>query len=337
MLRPLMSTLECDNVMGLLSRLLTGSRGRSANLFGPPDHTGTATFVLYGGQHDLEVVGESHYQDILWRIVGRKTAERVRVAVRCCCLVAEPENPHDANAIAVRIDGATVGYLSRSDAAEYRPGLQALQKKHGCPIGLSGIIVGGGIRTDGLGMLGVWLQHDPADFGLRPVVPPPPPVLAGRLRTGLTEALNTDAADDSYDLSWLTSLPTDRVAAINRLRRLLTEDSDPIDRHYMFDELERLLYRSRDAFDSALDEYDETCRRHDAEMDVIRAALLVKFGKVPVLTTYIQTTIRHQKAKNWAEAIRWAQRGLELYGDRPARPEVVDDLKKRIATYKTRL
>jgi tetratricopeptide (TPR) repeat protein len=245
--------------------------------------------------------------------------------------------PHGANAIAVRIDGATVGYLSRADAAEYRPGLLALQEKEGCLIGLSGVIVGGGIRADGLGMLGIWLQHDPADFGLRPVAPLLPPVLAGQLRTGLTEALNTDAADASYDLAWLTGLPTDHIAAISRLRRLLTEDPDPIDRHYMYGELERRLYRSRDAFDSALDEYDETCRRHDAEMDVILAALLAKFGKVPVLTTYTQATIRHQKAKNWSEAIRWAQRGLELYGDRPARPEVVDDLKKRIATYETRL
>lgn len=62
-------------------------------------------------------------------------------------------------------------------------------------------------------MLGVWLSHDPADFGVATVVPPPPAALAGSMRTGLTEALLTDAEDDSYDLSWLHRLPADALAA----------------------------------------------------------------------------------------------------------------------------
>ena len=96
-------------------------------------------------------------------------------------------------------------------------------------------------------MLGVWLSHDPVDFGLAAIVPPAP-ALAGAMRTGLTEALLTDAADDSYDLSWLRRLPSDTPPAIRELRRLLQHDPDPIDRHFMFCELEDRLYRSRDVF-----------------------------------------------------------------------------------------
>jgi hypothetical protein len=157
------------------------------------------------------------------------------------------------------------------------------------------------------------------------------------MRTGLTEALLTDADDDSYDLSWLHGLPSDQLAAIRELRRLLEHDPDPIDRHFMFCELEDRLYRSRDIFASALAEYDDTCARHDAEMDTIRDALLSKFGKVPVLETYRQMTIRQQKIKNWQRAIWWAERGLALYGERAARQESVDDLRKRLAAYQAKL
>jgi hypothetical protein len=108
---------------------------------------------------------------------------------------------------------------------------------------------------------------------------------------------------DSYDLSWYDDLPGDYVAAVQKPRLLLRDNPDPIDRHFMFCELERKLYHSRDAFDSALDQYDEVCRQHDAEMDVIRAALFTKFQVVPLLETYTQMAIRQQKAGNWRNAL----------------------------------
>jgi hypothetical protein len=77
--------------------------------------------------------------------------------------------------------------------------------------------------------------------------------------------------------------------------------------------------------------------RHDAEMDGIRAALLAKFGKVPVLETYRQMAIRRQKAKDWQQAIWWVQRGLALYGEQAARPESVDDLRNRLTAYQAKL
>jgi hypothetical protein len=89
---------------------------------------------LYEGQETLEVVGEASYQDNLWRIVGgrRSPDGRVREDV-CAVLAAEPENPYDASAVAVWIQGLKVGYLSREDAQRYRPGLLALEHEHGSP------------------------------------------------------------------------------------------------------------------------------------------------------------------------------------------------------------
>jgi hypothetical protein len=121
---------------------------------------------LLDGNEDLEVVGESYYQENLWRLVGpRRRDERVRHDVYAM-LVAEDDNPYDANAVAIWVQGLKVGHLSRSNARCYRPGLRSLERRYGQPIALNGVIVGGGIQEDGTGRLGVFLRHDPADFGL---------------------------------------------------------------------------------------------------------------------------------------------------------------------------
>jgi hypothetical protein len=191
------------------------------------------------------------------------------------------------------------------------------------------------MRADGPGRLGVFLDHDPADFGLRPMAPPR--ASGSAMRTGLTDALATDQADNAYDLSWMSDLPVDDLRAIKALRQLLEREADAIDRHFMHAHLEALLYRSRDVFSSALDEYDQSCRRHDAEMDGIRAAMVAKWGQVPVLETYRQMAIRQQKAKNFEQALWWAERGLALYAGDCARPEAVDDLQQRAASYRAKL
>jgi HIRAN domain len=326
--------------VGLLDRIFNrhGTTSRPAPTPAPTlvEVVSAAASVLLGGRHDLEVVGESHYQDALRRVGGGRTTERVRVETQAM-LVREPDNPYDANAISVRIEGSTVGYLCRDDARSFLPGLLKLEARYGARISLAGVVVGGGIRQDGPGMLGIWLSYDPVDFDLVAIVPPPVPALAGAMRTGLTEALLTDAEDDLYDLSWLHRLPSDALSAIPELRRLLEHDPDPIDRHFMFCELEDRLYRSRDVFASALTEYDDTCERHDAEMDGIRDALLAKFGEVPVLETYRQMAMRQQKVEDWQRAIWWAERGLALYGGQAAWPESVDDLRNRLAAYQSKL
>jgi len=290
---------------------------------------------LLDGAEDLEVVGESHYQENLWQLVGGRhnPEERVRVTA-CAALVPEPDNPYDANAVAVWVNGLKVGYLSRDDARRYRPGVLALQRQHGMPIALRGVIVGGGMRADGPGRLGIFLRHDPADFGLQPAPVPQP---APNMRTGLSEAFATEGTNNTSNLSWMRDLPRDNIRAIAMLRTLLAGETDPLNRHFMHAELETLLYRSREVFASALDEYDEACRRHDREMDDIRHAFMTEWGQVPLLETYRQMAIRQQKAADFEQALWWAERGIAVYGDDAARPEAVEDLQHRAAAYRGKL
>lgn len=304
---------------GLLGRLL------GKTLSDPAGRTQTVEVRLYTGNETLEVVGESYCQDVLWQLVGGRSSDPVRAEI-VAVLVPTSENEYDPNAVEVRINNVRVGYLSRSDAVSYRPGLLALMATEGMLIGLHGMVVGGGPRPDGIGYLGVFLDHDPADFGLASHH-----VSMGRLRTGFSEAVATDLADDSYDLSWYHQLPANDATAIQRLRTLLKDERDPIDRHYMLCELEHRLYGSRNAFASALDEFDAVCNQHHEEMVTIRPALLAKFDVIPVVEMYRQAVIRCQKAKQWEAAHQWAQRGLDVYADQAARPEVVEDLHKRMA------
>jgi HIRAN domain len=309
-------------------------------LLGKSSADETATSVteidatVYRGDLPLEVVGESRYQDVLWTIVGGQTANPVRFGT-VAVLDPEPNNPYDSNAIRVLVHGQVVGYLSRDDAAIYRPGVLRLMRE--APTGrvaLEAWIIGGGQRRDGVGFLGVFLEHDPADFG---VSLQQGAASSRSLRTGLSEALATDVADESYDLSWLGELSRDNVVAVRQLRSLLTTESDPIDRHFMFCELEKRLYQSRDALASALEEFDSVCREHDAEMTTLRRALVGKFGAVPVIEMYRQAVIRCQKEKDWATMRDWAERGIAVYGEEAARPEVVEDLNKRLVYATTKI
>ena len=304
---------------GLLSRLL---RTRPAD----PTRDGEITAQLYDGHETLEVVGESFHQDALWKIVGGRRAEPIRFDTHAV-LVPEPDNPYDHNAVQVWIGGSPVGHLSRSDAMAYLPGLQLLMSTGTSHlVALHGQIVGGGQRGDGLGFLGVFLDHDPADFGLARHH-----VSLGHLRTGLSSALETDQADDSYDLSWYRTLSAQDGLAVRELQALLRDECSPIARHYMMSELEHRLYRARLSSPAALDEFDSACRQHDDEMENIRPALIEKFGAVPMIGMYRQAAIRCQKAKLWETARGWAERGIAVYGENAVRSEVVDDLRKRAA------
>jgi hypothetical protein len=292
--------------------------------------------ALLGGHKTLEVVGECQYQDNLWRLVGRRAdqTEHVRLGI-IALLAAEPDNPYDANAVGVWIDGRKVGHLSRRDAQVYQPGLLALQEKRGMPIALSGVIAGGGMRDDGSpGRLGVFLDHDPKEFGISGLQQYQLAEL--RAQGGTHGTFSTEYADSSH-LSWTADLPADDIRAIPVLRRLLNEQTDPLTRHYVYEHLEARLYRSRDTFASALDEYDRACRQHDAEMDDIRQACISEWNYVPDLTTYRQMAIRQQKARNFEQALWWAERGIALYGDEARWPEHVEDLRHRAATYRSKV
>lgn len=287
------------------------------------------------GDDDLEIVGESYYQDHLWLIVGGATRERVRHDAHAV-LVPEHGNPYDDNAISAWINGLKVGHLSRSDAESHRDGLLMLQASYGTAIALAGVIAGGGVDDHGRArMLGVFLNYDRSEFGFAPSRLGSPE--SSDIHTGFSNAVSTDDEDDTYDLRWRTTLPAHPTARAARLHQLLDQETDAISRHFLFADLESTLYKLRDTSPSALNDYDAACRLHDGEMDEIVPALVAKFGAVPLLDTYRQAAIRHQKAKDFEKALWWTERGITFYGDRPAKPEMPQDLQRRAAKYRSKL
>jgi len=276
------------------------------------------------GHDNLRVVGESFHQDILWVIVGGRTRDPVRHDIHAL-LVAEHGNPYDPNAVSVWVAGHRVGHLGREDASLLRAGLIRLQRQYRQAIALPGHVIGGGADGHRLRSLGVFLTFDATAFGAP----------ARGVRTGRTRAVATDDGDNRYDLGWLDGLPTEPDARVRRLRHLLGTETDRISRHYVYAELESTLYRLRDKLPSALGDYDDVCRAHDAEMDRIVPALVEKFGAVPLLDTYRQAAIRHHKARNPGMALWWSERGIARYGDHPVDDDVVRDLHKRAGTYRS--
>ena len=100
----------------------------------------------------VEIAGESHYQDALVRLTSESPPGE---PVQCVAdLVAEPENEFDANAVAVRIDGLHVGYLSRAGAPRWRPALGVFARR-GYQLQVHARIVGGRLRDGSRDMLAV--------------------------------------------------------------------------------------------------------------------------------------------------------------------------------------
>lgn len=73
------------------------------------------------GDEWMAVVGESFHAEELDRVTGGG----VGVHELTAHLVREPDNQHDRNAIAVVVNGFTVGYLSRENAGRFCDGLDA--------------------------------------------------------------------------------------------------------------------------------------------------------------------------------------------------------------------
>lgn len=108
----------------------------------------------------VEVVGESHYQGALRDICGSEPDEDI--AFDCVAvLVPEPNNPYDAAAVMVQIEGQLVGYLSRSDARAYRASIDA-SARQGSFLAASARIAGRGPeRGSRTTNVGVFLKLPP--------------------------------------------------------------------------------------------------------------------------------------------------------------------------------
>jgi hypothetical protein len=105
-----------------------------------------------------EIVGESHYQDVLDKIAGPKTAEGVNHKCEVL-LICENGNKYDKNAVRVEIGGETVGYLCRDDAKSFREML--VENDVGRPrVRARATVNGGWRREDGEGAYGVVLDLD---------------------------------------------------------------------------------------------------------------------------------------------------------------------------------
>lgn len=116
------------------------------------------------GAFPQEVVGERHYLATFERLFGDRDEAGVDLET-LACLVREPNNPHDANAVRVEIQGQKIGYIPRDDAARLAPHLDRLK----------------GERIHCLARVrGGWIDdEDEGDFGVRLAVPTSGPITLG--------------------------------------------------------------------------------------------------------------------------------------------------------------
>jgi HIRAN domain len=112
------------------------------------------------GADRLRVAGTAHYQDVLAATAGPKRPGGVELRTRFA-LEAEPGNPHDPAAIAVRLEpgGERVGYLPREDAPRFGRLMDAVAARGRRPVS-DGVILGGDESRDTFFV--VWLHiQDP--------------------------------------------------------------------------------------------------------------------------------------------------------------------------------
>lgn len=125
-------------------------------LFGTRESSPTqlTPLPLIGG-FDVEVVGESHYQDALAQVCGGRGVESAQYDCTAV-LRAEPANPYDPNAIRIEIAGRLVGHLNRHAAEAFKPTADRLAAA-GHVGTCHAVIVGGWDRGEG----------DTGSFGVR--------------------------------------------------------------------------------------------------------------------------------------------------------------------------
>lgn len=135
---------------------------------------------------DVDVVGESYYEDAFLRLTGGRCSDGFR-APCTARLVPEPDNQYDAMAVAVHIRDLKIGHLSREDARSYRPLVDDALRQFGVAT-VAATITGGWDRGDGdTGSFGVVLH-----FSSRPERPPEPRPNEIRLRTGGTVSVSNE-------------------------------------------------------------------------------------------------------------------------------------------------
>jgi hypothetical protein len=103
------------------------------------------------------VVGESHYQRHLQKLMGQRRPEGKRETF-VAFLVPEPDNDFDENAVMVLIEGDQVGYLMGADAEDFVYGMDDIERA-GQVAAVDAVVTGGFQKDDGSwAHYGVWLD-----------------------------------------------------------------------------------------------------------------------------------------------------------------------------------
>ena len=149
--------------MGLFSWLFGETKSKPHLKKSPrvkmPTTPENVNFIRGDGSFSFEVVGESHYQSALQWICGPRKEDgenKQEIAL----LIFEDSNPHDNQAVCVKIRGKRVGYLSRDDARTFREMVrQANIPDNGLDLACYAVIRGGWDRgEEDEGLYGVWLD-----------------------------------------------------------------------------------------------------------------------------------------------------------------------------------
>jgi len=115
-----------EKLLGLFGRDADGNSIKDYQAPSKPNTTTIGINPLYSelsststGTFDVAVVGVYFHQEILQKICGNKREEGMPI-YKQAMLVPENDNPKDANAVRVDIEGETVGHLSRRNATLWR-------------------------------------------------------------------------------------------------------------------------------------------------------------------------------------------------------------------------
>lgn len=81
--------------------------------------------IMGDGLFTYHLAGAAHYQDTLERIVGGRREASVYFRVNAV-LSSEPDDPHNSNAVVIRIDGEKAGHVRKQDNLTLRHQLDAL-------------------------------------------------------------------------------------------------------------------------------------------------------------------------------------------------------------------
>lgn len=146
----------------IISFIINVITSKSDTKISTNDISAQQLFLNGPGTYNIDVVGESNYQNALIKICGGHSRDGHNKVIRAQ-LIHENSNPHDNMAIRIDIQGMTVGYLTRTLAREFRKRL--LESGYpGKPASCNAIIVGGWDRGKG----------DKGHFGVRLDLPEQP-------------------------------------------------------------------------------------------------------------------------------------------------------------------